>query len=454
MNRNLRVHVDLAGQTVPVGTATFHEQRGRVSTTFVYDSEYLSRADSYEIDPRLPLDSGPGTISGLPGAFHDASPDRWGKNLIRREAEQIGARGEITDVDFLMEASDISRQGALRFCTADRQPYLEEHSDVPKTVELERLLTAARRAQSDDDYPVGELLDAGSGTLGGARPKASVTDKGGRLMIAKFPSVSDEWNVIRWEQVALELSRQAGVETPESQLVSIGDQPVVLIDRFDREAQARRGYLSAHTLIGGDRADDADYLDIAEALEDYSDHSRADHEELFRRAAFSVGIHNTDDHTRNHGVIRSGTGWRLSPVFDVNPNPEPESSRSTSIAGATRSQDEAHGLTRLAQEIGLDRGRATMILNEVHHGIGDWESVARQQGLGDAEIRRFSPMFARQREVLVAAMERLGGTTRNERMTSGSAQVRQRGEQPRDPKGKFASYDAEPSAARLWPNGQ
>ncbi|MBR3776251.1 MAG: HipA domain-containing protein, partial [Kiritimatiellae bacterium] len=37
--------------------------------------------------------------------------------------------------------------------------------------------------------------------------------------------------------------------------------------------------------------------------------------------AFSTIIGNTDDHLRNHGFLLTERGWRLSPMFDVNPNP-------------------------------------------------------------------------------------------------------------------------------------
>ena len=33
------------------------------------------------------------------------------------------------------------------------------------------------------------------------------------------------------------------------------------------------------------------------------------------------GIGNLDDHLRNHGFLRRGGGWALSPAFDVNPEP-------------------------------------------------------------------------------------------------------------------------------------
>jgi len=34
-----------------------------------------------------------------------------------------------------------------------------------------------------------------------------------------------------------------------------------------------------------------------------------------------MAVSNTDDHLRNHGFILTPSGWRLSPLFDVNPVP-------------------------------------------------------------------------------------------------------------------------------------
>ena len=33
-----------------------------------------------------------------------------------------------------------------------------------------------------------------------------------------------------------------------------------------------------------------------------------------------MAVSNTDDHLRNHGFILAKEGWRLSPLYDVNPN--------------------------------------------------------------------------------------------------------------------------------------
>jgi len=39
------------------------------------------------------------------------------------------------------------------------------------------------------------------------------------------------------------------------------------------------------------------------------------------RAICSHFVKNTDDHPRNHGFLLTSKGWRLAPMFDVNPDP-------------------------------------------------------------------------------------------------------------------------------------
>ena len=59
---------------------------------------------------------------------------------------------------------------------------------------MRALLRASDRLSDDpDDLEAIEVL-LGAGTLGGARPKASVRD-GRRLLVAKFPKPTDEWDV-------------------------------------------------------------------------------------------------------------------------------------------------------------------------------------------------------------------------------------------------------------------
>ena len=60
-----------------------------------------------------------------------------------------------------------------------------------------------------------------------------------------------------------------------------------------------------------------DWIDLME----WSQYSGADTTEQWRRAVFGVLVGNVDNHLRNHGFLRNGGSWVLSPVFDVNPTP-------------------------------------------------------------------------------------------------------------------------------------
>ena len=225
---------DETGAPRPVGEIFFTARAGRlVSSTFRYATNYLASPAAFAIDPALSLHAGPQNVSGLPGALQDCSPDRWGRNLITKQARAT-ARAEhktiptLTDADFLLGVSDVTRQGALRFRAEPDGEFLAAGGNVPKLIELPRLLRAADVVGRDDDLAaIKELLDAGTGSLGGARPKASVRDSD-HLFIAKFPHGSDEWDVVAWEKTALDLAAKSGIRVPRSRLTKIQGRSILL----------------------------------------------------------------------------------------------------------------------------------------------------------------------------------------------------------------------------------
>ncbi len=311
----------------------------------------------------------------------------------------------LTDADYLLGVSDLTRQGDLRY-VVNGSPFLDPAHDVPKLVALPPLLDAADRVDRDDDdlAAIKDLLDAGSGSLGGARPKASVRGDDGQLLIAKFPHRGDAWDVMAWENTALDLAEAAGLTVPGHRLVSLGGRSVLLLDRFDRMADQRRaGYLSAMSLLGARDGDERDYLDMADALTEHGAAVTTDLTELYRRVVMSVAVHNTDDHLRNHGLLRAPGGWRLSPVFDVNPDPDPGRGRSTSIVGAVSPDDEPEAVLELASSCRLTRARAAAVIEQVCSAVRRWREVAARNGIGAAEQARFADVL----DERLAALTRL-----------------------------------------------
>lgn len=398
---SIDVYVDRAGSSVQAGRLHTSLRRGRVSSMFTYDAQYLADPAGYALEPGLPLAGGAWPIQGaLPASFSDAAPDRWGRNLIARRARaEAAADGrpapQLDDRDFLLGVSDETRQGALRFTTEAGGVFQHPSNDVPRLIQLPRLLRASEAVvrDGDDDFAaVKALLDAGTGSLGGARPKASVRDGEG-LAIAKFPHQDDEWSVIAWEKTALDLAAAAGVVVPQSQLLDVEGSPVLLLHRFDRDGSQRVGYISAMTLLTGEDGQSRDYLEIADALTTVSDRTDDDLEQLWRRIAFSVAIHNTDDHLRNLGFLRHGPGWRLSPAFDLNPNPVVGARRVTSIAGANELGHEGAALRRTASQFGLSDTTAEAIIDDVVGAVRGWKEAARAHCIAERELQRFRPVF-------------------------------------------------------------
>ncbi|GGU36343.1 type II toxin-antitoxin system HipA family toxin [Nocardioides albus] len=414
MSRSADVYTSLpigAGQVgceeVRAGRAFFAVSRRGVATTFRYEPAYLAHKRAFPLDPALPLFEGVHAIAdGLPYCFTDCAPDRWGRNLIRKRPQAADAdagrsRRDVAEIDYLLGVTDLTRQGALRFTDTDsgtEGPFLADDPDVPKLLELPRLLHAAEQVELDDDdlSAVKELLDAGTGSLGGARPKASVRD-GDRILIAKFASPKDDWDVIAWEKTALDLAENAGLRVPRRRLQRVNGKAVLLLDRFDRADDGSRiPYMSAMSLLEArdGESSEYDYVDIAEALAEHGDVTIAeDLRELWRRVAFSVAIHNTDDHLRNHGFLRRKAGWTLSPVFDVNPNPDTAKEREIGIGSAYARDEELDGLKASAAAFGLKDERATEVLDEVFAATASWRQVAAGNGIAEREMNRMADAF-------------------------------------------------------------
>lgn len=211
-------------------------------------------------------------------------------------------------------------KGSLRYSVPDSDDWLSASNEVPPIIELKRLLFASNEIARGNERngQIKELLDAGSGSLGGARPKASVVDEG-KLLLAKFSHPGDEWDVIAWEKTALDIAGAAGMAVPSSKLVRIGGDSALLLERFDRSGSLEKGeripYLSAMSLIGAYDGEHCDYTTVADALSVWTSSPSCELTELFRRVVFSVALHNTDDHLRNLGLIRKKSGMGVGSCF-------------------------------------------------------------------------------------------------------------------------------------------
>ncbi|MDR0950184.1 MAG: HipA domain-containing protein [Candidatus Ancillula sp.] len=137
--------------------------------------------------------------------------------------------------------------------------------------------------------------------------------------------------------------RGLGIEITNIKLVEIGKKKVLLLERFDREHR--------------------DYLELIDFMMEYGVNVTKNLNELFKRIAFTISVNNTDDHLRNHGFLWSGNGWELSPMFDVNPNPNKTEERVTSIAGAATREESFAALLENSNLFRVKKHQAQDLIN-------------------------------------------------------------------------------------------
>ncbi len=394
-----------------IGTLFTDEIRGSELFSFEYDPDWLiSNSPIIPFDPDLSFFRGrqyPRTKK-LFGIFSDSCPDRWGRTLIKRK-EAINAKKEgrkprtLSESDYLLGVSDLTRMGALRFRTTHEGPFLAEDTDfaVPPWVKLRELEYSSYSYNSDDPNEgekwLRQILSPGS-SLGGARPKASVQAPDGSLWIAKFPSKNDDHNYGAWEMTLHDLAYQCGLSVPDARLETFSKYgSTYLVKRFDRNRNVRVHFASAMTMLGKMDGDGAEtgvsYQDIAAFICSNGFSPEEDLPELWKRIVFSIAVSNTDDHLRNHGFLRMKNGWKLSPMFDVNPVPEGDRlSLNISENDNIMSFDLAIDCSSV---FGIGRLRAEKIVHDFSELIkSEWEQTAVKYGIKRSEIELMRPAFA------------------------------------------------------------
>lgn len=404
------IYADWIGnEPILIGKLFTMYARGKEVFSFEYDNSFLnSESVISAFDPDLQLYRGRQylpTDKANFGIFSDSSPERFGRMLMSRR-EAILAKKEdrkpraLTESDYLLGVYDEARMGALRFKTEKEGSFLscDKALATPPWTTLRDLENASFALENEDDENHEKWLNiliAPGSSLGGARPKASVMAPDHTLWIAKFPSRHDDFNTGAWEMVAHDLAVLCGLDVPDAKLEYFSDNGgTFLVKRFDRDGKKRIHYSSAMTLLGKTDGDDSTgYPDIAEFIRQNGASPKKDLEELFCRIAFSISVSNTDDHLRNHGFLLCKNGWRLSPVFDVNPNNHGDYLH-LSIAGCDNSKD-YNLLVKTAKYYGLSEKGAQEKVDAIKETVTEnWRKLAEKYRIGRAETERMTQAFS------------------------------------------------------------
>ena len=413
--RKLLVYADLHWLHTPalVGELSYESLRGADSYGFSFAPTWLQTQRDLFLSADLNNYTGMQYTAAdrdIFGCFSDALPDRWGRTLLNRR-EQLQAQEQrrplrrLSSFDYLLGIDDYSRMGAFRFKETPDSDFINSDPTlkIPPLTDirtLEAAGSAIEQSEAHNALPekkwIAQLIQPGT-SLGGARPKASVTDLDGALCVAKFPSRKDDYDVELWEHLCHLLARKAGIEVADTKVLkAIGPYHTLISRRFDRTADGGRiHFASAMTLLGlqdgNNAADGHGYLDLVDFIVQHCTAVESNLRELYRRVAFYICVGNSDDHFRNHGFLLTPKGWTLSPAYDINPTLNTSQSL---LISSVSNQAAFSQLRAAAEDYLLTRETADAILDEVQAALQDWPTLAAQIGIPCREIAQFTDRWS------------------------------------------------------------
>jgi serine/threonine-protein kinase HipA len=375
-----------------------------------YGQRYLQRPEAFALDPlHLPLTPETQRIPRLPdgtyGVISDAGPNAWGVKLANSILRARGEALPATAVDWLLQSWHYGA-GCLGFSADPQVPPQIGVAPQPLAALSARIVGVlselAVHPDADLDPEAIRLATPGA-SLGGVRPKTVVIHEG-REYIAKFSRADDVFNVPLAEYATLQLAMRAGIRVPDFELIDIEGRSVLLVERFDRDADgARLHYVSARSLIdipavSPDRHEyvtDFSYAGIAEKMRGINPAAVADSQELFRRMVLNILVGNVDDHLRNHGMIMESPGvYRLTPVFDVVPHLQAAELPQSIGVGAHGAASTMENALSQCGRFFLERHEAVEIIREVKEVVAGWRQVFRAAGASHNDMRILAGPFA------------------------------------------------------------
>lgn len=379
---------------------------GHAAVRFAYTAAWLKNPLAFKLDPALTLDAHDFFPENSNfGVFMDSCPDRWGQVLMQRRETIDAKEAERTKItlgawEFLRGVQDHTRMGALRFSAEDDDVFLaDELLAAPPMTSLAALQAVAlelSRKKFDDTSRLKQwlkILVAPGASLGGARPKANLSEAND-LWIAKFPSAEDDRDVALWEKLVHDMAADCGIDVPASRIARVGhDYHTFMVQRFDRENGKRKFFTSAMTLLNKNDKEEASYIDLAQFIAEQGSpaHIAQDLRQLFTRVAFNIAVANRDDHLRNHGFMRTLAGWRLAKAFDMNPSvKKPEH-----VLGIDEGLHAPSLPTLLDTAVyyGLAAPQARALVEQVLGVVATWKARAKTLHIALADVDELDHLF-------------------------------------------------------------
>ena len=379
-------------------TDVFEDHKAHVDKIeFVYHPDFR-KCTPYPIDPKaLPFDA---QLIELPctkavaGFIDDILPDSWGKKVLAR-IHNI-RYPTTTDLLDLMEYSTI---GALHFSSDDNASVSFglgcNKSDLIELQALAKKIDIGLLTDEEIEQYKLAMFARGS-SVGGARPKVLVHDDN-KAYIAKFSKEEDKFDYATVEHACLKLMEEASLSVAQSEVIKVGVNNVLLVERFDvTSEQGRYHQITANALLKDmDTQSDpftSSYDDIVKLISHYSCKPLQDKQQLLGQMLFNVALNNTDDHLRNFSFTCKEDGWQLSPAYDVVPSTDYGSYHQLKL-GYDDILPSHSTILRYHRKFGLTKAQTDDVAKRVRNVLVNWQASFRENGVNEADILLLSKLI-------------------------------------------------------------
>lgn len=374
------------GAAQRIGTLSLHDSRRKVALS--YDAAWIASPQGFALSEDLPLHAGlqvPIERDTAAGAVDDARPDQWGERVIRL----IERPARLSLLEYLYFAGD-DRFGALGV-SLQADAYVPVATAAMPTFDgLADMHLAVQRVMAGEAVSEQQrrLLQPGV-SMGGARPK-SLMQIDGVSWVIKF-SEGGELDSPLIEHASMVLARRCGIHAADTRVLPLPKGHAVAVRRFDREGTQRLHVLSAHVALRA-AGETMGYPELAQLIRrlGHPDQVRAQQQELFRRMVFNILIDNTDDHEKNHALVRGEGGYyALSPAFDVLPAAQGLGYQQMRVGAQGHEASIANALSE-ARAFGLSDTLARQTVAEITRQVAQWKDVFKSLNVCDADIDRLA----------------------------------------------------------------
>ncbi len=106
---------------------------------------------------------------------------------------------------------------------------------------------------------------------------------------------------------------------------------------------------------------------------------------------FSICVSNTGDNLRNHGFLLTNQGWKLSPAYDMNPNPF-GNGLSLNISEFSHELSLELGL-EVSSDFRWERKKTERIVSKIKDEVSRWPTLVKQLKISKTEQVQMAEAF-------------------------------------------------------------